>query len=168
MFSIRDVVVFFVFPVLNFIIWFKLGQKSIILELSGKCPPSIDNGRVSDLSPQRKMVQEFIPHKNKKSQKHFLKFTPPEILDIDSKAFSAYSEEALVEMFFPGNSRTLLVNHHRGEACTGYINPMVAHKQECLAVAVTDSTSSSLDLRYNALAKKGPVVIDSKLHIFLL
>lgn len=165
MFSLRDFTVFFLLPVLNFVMWFKMGQKSIMMEASNGCivDPPIDQKETTALQTT------IVTQKTGGKKKNILSFDPPQILDVDSGAFSSYSEEALVEMFFPGKSRTLLLNHH-SEPCTGYINPMVNVKQECLAVAVTDSKSSSLDLRFNGGAKTGPVIIDSKCMIadFLL
>ena len=163
MFSLRDIAVYLVFPVLNFIIWFKLGQKSVILEAQDSCLTAKADTSVRSLIPastDRFMtIQENKKPPRKKPGNAFIEFEPPELTPVDSKEFSSYSEEALVEMFFPGTSKTLLVNHH-DEPCTSYINPVTAIKQECLAVAITDSKSSSLDLRFNAMHKAGPVVIN--------
>ena len=155
MFSIRDFIVYFALPILNFVIWFKMGQQSIIQEVGNHCPSP---EAAAALVPAAPPPPRTAPKRNNKK---YLKFEPPQILDVDSKEFSSYSEEALVELFFPGKSRTLLVNHH-SEECTSYINPSTSQKQECLAVAVTDSESSSLDLRFNGAAKKPPLVLDGE------
>lgn len=131
-----------------------MGQQSIIQEVGTHCPLPGAAPLVPAIAP---LSARTAPKKSKK----YLKFNPPQILDVDSKQFSSYSEEALVELFFPGKSRTLLVNHHDAE-CTSYINPSISQKQECLAVAVTDSESSSLDLRFNGAAKTPPLVLDGK------
>jgi hypothetical protein len=167
MFSLKDVVIFFIFPLLNFVLWFKMGHRSIILEASNNCMQHTELSAAAAAATASRLMSSSTKRRSSAtsskgraaSSREYLTFDPPEILDVDSKSFSAYSEESLVEMFFPGSTRTLLVNHH-DVPCTSYVNPVTSLKQECLAVAISDSKSSSLDTRFNGAGKSRPVVID--------
>jgi hypothetical protein len=136
MFPIRDILLFFLLPVLNFTFWFHYSK---------------DLPSTTDLCPtyeQEEPQRDSAPNKVGDKKKKFLKFKPPEILAVNAKEFNAYAEEALVEMFFPGNSKTLLVNHHK-QNCSSYINPMVSIQQECLGVVIANTESSHNLLRFN-------------------
>jgi hypothetical protein len=172
MVSSREIFVYFLLPVVNFYICFKLGQNSLFNELlatSGgrggialrKCkPPSL-----------RVLGSSFAPVSSTNSLKASRSSAamappvddPPSFKAVDSKMFSAYSEEHLVEMFFPPDSYTLLLNHNPSSACTSYINPMVSVNQECSAVVFADNEASSLTLRFNALSKEGLTVVQGTL-----
>ena len=139
MFPIRDILLFFLLPVLNFTFWFNYGKD--VFSPSDLCPT---------YEPEE-LQRDPISISNKAAstkKKKFLKFKPPEILAVDAKDFNAYAEEALVEMFFPGTSKTLLVNHHQ-QNCTSYINPMVSIQQECLGVVIANAESSHNLLRFS-------------------
>lgn len=172
MVTVREIFVYFLLPVINFFVFFKLGQTSLYDELIAnarrgttnaiKCKPRLPKGLGTSFAPASAGSAVGFRSSSSSSSVALLD-DPPTFEAVDSKKFSAYSEEHLVEMFFPTDTDTLLLNHNPSSPCTSYINPMVSINQECSAVVFANNEASSNTLRFNALSKEGPIVVQGSL-----
>jgi hypothetical protein len=176
MVSSREIVVYFLLPVTNFYVFFKLGQKSLYNELLATTRAGTAPRKCNKHPSLQVLGSSFAPASGSNSLKGLGSSSsilpalddPPSFKAVDSKEFSAYSEEHLVEMFFPPETYTLLLNHNPSSSCTSYINPMVSTNQECSAVVFANNEASSLTLRFNALSKEGPIIVQGIASIYLI